>query len=67
MYILVIWIKQCSRYMKIEGHRRRSPAKCGSNKLLLVFIAIVVAFKDMVYIFYYEINLIYCKDTDVYQ
>jgi hypothetical protein len=53
--------------MKIEGHRRRSPAKCGSNKLLLVFIAIVVAFKDMVYIFYYEINLIYCKDTDVYQ
>jgi hypothetical protein len=27
---------------------------------------IVVAFKDIVYIFYYEIHLKYCQDTDIY-
>ena len=30
-------------------------AKCGSNKFVLVLIAVVVAFKDTIYIFYYEI------------
>ena len=53
---LVICIKQCSRYMKIEGHRRRSPAECGSNKFLLVFITVGVAFKDTLYTFYPAIS-----------
>ena len=34
---------------------------------LLVFITVVVSFKDTVYILYYEIHLKYCQDTDVYR
>jgi hypothetical protein len=33
------------------------------NKILIA----VVAFKDMISIFYYEIHIKYCQDTDVYQ
>jgi hypothetical protein len=40
--------------------------KCGSNKFLLVFIAVEVAFKDTVYIFYNGMHLKYCQDIDVY-
>jgi hypothetical protein len=40
--------------------------KLGSNKFVQVFTDVVVAFKDTVYIFYYEIHLKYCQDTDVY-
>jgi hypothetical protein len=42
-------------------------AKCDSNKYLQVFVSVVVAFKDTVYIFYYEIHLKYWKDNDVYR
>ena len=38
----------------------------GQINFLLVFIAVVVAFKDTVYIFDYEIHLKYCQDTDGY-
>jgi hypothetical protein len=40
------------------------------NIVKLIFIGIItviVAFKDAVYIFYYEMYLKYCQDTDVYQ
>ena len=46
---------------------RKVVAKWGSNKYLWVFITVVVAFKDTVHIFYYEINLKYCQDSDVYR
>ena len=38
-----------------------------SNNFLYKYLSlIVVAFKDIVYIFYYEIHLKYCQDTDIY-
>ena len=37
-------------------------------KLIFIgIIAVIVAFKDAVYIFYYEMYLKYCQDTDVYR
>ena len=37
-------------------------------KLIFIgIIAVIVAFKDAVYIFSYEMYLKYCQDTDVYR
>ena len=53
--------------MLVTNVNKKLPPFDQSHKFLQVFITVVEALKDMVYIFYYEIHLKYCQDMDVYR